>query len=103
MFGPYYHHSDFWWVGGIFALLIVIALVIGVILVVRQVLERPRVHPGPPSPPAPLSRAVEELDMRYARGEIDRSEYLQRRTDLTHGPGPMPPPVPPSPGAAPPA
>ena len=105
MFGPYYHHTDFWWVGGLFALLIVVALVIGVILVVRQVLERPHVLPGPPPmPPAPPNRAVEELDMRYARGEIDRNEYMQRRNDLVHGPTsppPAPPPQPPS--SAPPA
>lgn len=26
--------------------------------------------------------AVEQLDLRYSRGEIDRDEYLQRRNDL---------------------
>jgi len=108
MFGPYYDHGNFWWVGGLIGLLIVIAIVVGVILVVRQFLERPPTRYAPP-PPAPLSRAVEELDLRYARGEIDRTEYLQRRSDLMHGPlhagpgapgGPAAPPAPP-PGASP--
>lgn len=27
-------------------------------------------------------RALEELDLRYARGEEQREEYLQRRADL---------------------
>lgn len=26
--------------------------------------------------------AIDTLEMRYARGEIDREEYLQRRDDL---------------------
>ncbi|OIQ90023.1 hypothetical protein GALL_280700 [mine drainage metagenome] len=29
--------------------------------------------------------AVEILDARYARGEIDRDEYVKRRDDLTGG------------------
>jgi putative membrane protein len=30
------------------------------------------------------STAVETLDLRYARGEIGRDDYLQARTDLGH-------------------
>ena len=30
----------------------------------------------------PVDRAQEELRLRYARGEIDREEYLQRKIDL---------------------
>ena len=93
-------HGAVWWVGGLFTLLVVVAVVAGVILVVRELQHR---HPGhiapPPPPPPPPSRAVEELDLRYARGEIDRNEYLQRRADLGHGRGPLPdtppPPAPP--------
>ena len=29
-------------------------------------------------------RALRVLDQRYARGEIDRDEYLERKTDLEH-------------------
>lgn len=36
-----------------------------------------------PAPGRPqVDRAQEELRLRYARGEIDREEYLQRRIDL---------------------
>lgn len=38
-------------------------------------------RPGPPAPP-PLDAAEQELRLRYARGEIDREEYLQRKIDL---------------------
>jgi putative membrane protein len=108
-FGPYYDHGAGWWVGGLFGLLVVVAIVVGAILIVRQVLDRPQHTALPPAPPAMTSRAVEELDLRYARGEIDRTEYLQRRADLLHAPGswsPGPPPAAPAPpqppGAAPP-
>jgi putative membrane protein len=29
--------------------------------------------------------ALDELEMRYARGEIDRTTYLQMKDDLTRG------------------
>jgi putative membrane protein len=50
------------------------------------------------------SAAIRELEMRYARGEIGRDEFLQRRSDLVDraGPSNLPPPSPPA-GGAPPA
>ncbi len=32
--------------------------------------------------PSPRPSAKEELDLRYARGELDREKYLQLRDDL---------------------
>jgi putative membrane protein len=50
------------------------------------------------------SGALTELDLRYARGELGRDEYLQRRADLGGGVAPAPeattvvsPPPPPEP------
>jgi putative membrane protein len=41
--------------------------------------------------PAPVpSGALGELELRYARGEIGRDEYLQRRADLGGTPAPPP-------------
>ena len=60
------------------------------------------------------STALRELEMRYARGEIGRDEFLQRRSDLASpifpppttalpppspAAGPPPPPAPPPPQA----
>jgi putative membrane protein len=36
------------------------------------------------------SQALSELDLRYARGELGRDEYLQRRADLGGPPAPAP-------------
>ncbi len=48
----------------------------------RRTVDRPdEPYPDPPAPP-PLDPAEQELRMRYARGEIDREEFLQRRIDL---------------------
>ena len=46
-------------------------------------------------PPAPTrSPGLDELDMRYARGELTRSEYFERRADLTGGHTSPPPAAP---------
>jgi uncharacterized membrane protein len=63
-----------------------------VVLIVWFVLEESRrrgdrVYPPAPNPYAASpdswrSDARERLDERYARGEMDRQDYLQRREDL---------------------
>ena len=81
--------NGFFWLHDLFWLLIVVALVVGAWLVARAVLQHPP-HPGPgPAGPAwPPSPGLHELDMRYARGEIDRLEYLRRRADISGQPPP---------------
>jgi putative membrane protein len=58
------------------------------VLIVWLIVEPTRRHEDRPAPPAwapppswPDARAL--LDERYARGEIERQEYLQRREDLS--------------------
>ncbi|WP_026122201.1 SHOCT domain-containing protein [Nocardiopsis halotolerans] len=72
------------------ALVILIMLALGVFLVVTVASvarsadpSRPgrRRAPEPSRPPA-VDAAEEELRLRYARGEIDREEFLQRKIDL---------------------
>jgi uncharacterized membrane protein len=48
-----------------------------------------RSHRSVVSAPVP-SGALGELELRYARGEIGRDEYFQRRADLGGGPAPPP-------------
>ena len=40
------------------------------------------------NPNAPIDRALEALPVRYARGELERNDFLERSADL--GGSPMP-------------
>jgi putative membrane protein len=100
---PYRYGGPFW-LHDLFFFLVVIAIIVGIYVLVRGFTLRSRPWWGPPDPrlhDGPRGRggspAIEELDLRYARGELDRIEYLQRRADLL---GEAPPP---EPGPAPPA
>lgn len=55
------------------AILVLGALIAGIVWLVRTVTEGSR---------SARPNAIDTLETRYARGEIDRDEYLQRRTDL---------------------
>jgi putative membrane protein len=62
------------------SLLFLALIVVGVVLVVR-----PSSHNGPASPRSEGGRALDILDERFARGEIDQQEYEERRRTLTAG------------------
>jgi putative membrane protein len=66
--------SAFMWFWALFAVLVLALLVVGVVWLVRTL-------PGP-GPGGSTSAARQELDLRYARGELTREEYQQRRADL---------------------
>jgi putative membrane protein len=72
--------GGFMWFWAVFWVVVLALLVAGAIWLART-LTRPPNLPGGPGP------ARAELDLRYARGELDREEYLQRRADL-EGTGP---------------
>lgn len=59
---------------GLLLLAIVIAVVVWLVVMATR-------RPGPSAGP-PRSNALALLEERYARGEIDREDYLQRRSDL---------------------
>jgi uncharacterized membrane protein len=84
------HH----WIAGIVILMMFVVLV-GVIIwaVIRitrtDAAKRGPALSGPPPPPAPAPAAASAEDaaltalrMRYARGEIDRDEYVRVASDL---------------------
>jgi putative membrane protein len=67
----------FMWFWAIFAVLVLALLVVGVVWLVRTLAS--------PGPGSATSTARQELDLRYARGELTREEYQQRRADLEGG------------------
>jgi hypothetical protein len=90
----------FWWgpgIGWVYGLLWVafwVVLIAVAVLLLRRELPNLRLPDHRP----PALRILEE---RYARGEISREEFLERRRVLLARPEPTPPPPPP-PGATPP-
>jgi putative membrane protein len=75
---------------GLFMLVFLVVLVIGVVLVVRALLGNQSRGSGSwqGGPPPSVSRmsaaptALEILEQRYAKGEIEREEFLARKRDL---------------------
>jgi putative membrane protein len=57
-------------------------IIVGVVLVVRSSSHEERPAPRPEG-----NRALDLLDERFARGEIDQTEYEERRRVLTDGTG----------------
>lgn len=62
----------------IVGLLVLVLLVLGIIWLVRQLQS----SPVRGILPAAGSGALREVELRYARGEIDRDTYLAMRDDL---------------------
>lgn len=78
MYGPW---DGGWGFGMVLVMLAFLALiVVGVVFVVRSFSEGGRTPSGSGS-----NRALDILDERFARGEIDRDEYEERRRTLTEG------------------
>jgi putative membrane protein len=81
------------WIGTSFMVILWIAVVIGIVYLVRY-LAHPASHRGQEWPPYRQqprpdetvktgSDAMRTLEERYARGDINRDEFLKRRADLT--------------------
>lgn len=73
----------YWGLGGVllWGLLMALAIALIVWLIVSLTSRRKGV-PAVPAAPAVKSSALAILEERYAKGEIDRDDYLQRRGDL---------------------
>jgi putative membrane protein len=81
---PGYYHHGFW----LFELIPILMFVVVVGVAVWAVIRLSSRPAGPvpfgsrATPPMPRDPALEELRVRYARGEVDREEFLQRSRDL---------------------
>jgi putative membrane protein len=98
------------WIVPLLMVAVLVVIVVGIVLVIRS--QNARHSPAPTSAPAFLGSvgvnqaALQILEERYARGDIQRDEFMQRRQDLwlPTGPPVSSPPAPPAgPPAAPPA
>jgi putative membrane protein len=76
--------------GGLLMLLFWGGIILLIVLLVRRVggvgphdMRQPMAPMPPPAAPPARPRALDILDERYARGEIDKAEYDERRKTLT--------------------
>lgn len=69
------------WFGGIFMIVFWILVIVGLVFLIRWLVQSTKSgsHPGPAGP----SRALDILKERYARGEIDRQEFEEKKRDLS--------------------
>jgi putative membrane protein len=76
MYGP----SDGWWSFGVMLVMLVFLalVVVGIVFVVRSFSDGERTTHRSGG-----NRALDILDERFARGELDREEYEERRRVLT--------------------
>jgi putative membrane protein len=70
------HMAGWGWVMGLFCLVAIALLVTVLVSVLRGSVGRGG------SQPLPSNRALDLLDERFAKGEIDREEYLSRKAEL---------------------
>ncbi|OGP56343.1 MAG: hypothetical protein A2Y65_10390 [Deltaproteobacteria bacterium RBG_13_52_11] len=64
------------WFGGIFMIFFWIAVVIGIVFLIRWLVQSTRGGAGS------AESALEILKRRYAKGEIDKKEFEQKKKDL---------------------
>jgi putative membrane protein len=66
---------------GALSLLVLVAVIIAIVVLVRYLMRSETRHPVATGDGGRTS-ALSILDSRYARGEMDREEYLQKKKDL---------------------
>lgn len=78
-----------WGVGGgvLMMLLMVLffaAIIVGIVLIIRSATGHGSAASShaPSAPSTPSSTAMQVLEERYARGDINREEFMQRKQDL---------------------
>jgi putative membrane protein len=76
-------HDVSWWGPGLFMFILFLILIgVGIWAVMRLTSRGPAAAAPPLPPPAGRDPALEEVRLRYARGEIDRDEFVRRSHDL---------------------
>jgi putative membrane protein len=87
----YGYHEGTLILGTVLRFVAVVLIIAAIVYLVRAFLQSRAQAWRAPAPTR--SPGLDELDMRYAKGELTRTEYFERRGDLM---GTAPPPPPPA-------
>jgi len=68
------------WFGGIFMIIFWILIIIGLVFLIKWLVQSTKGNSG--SPRIGSSSALEILKERYARGEINKQEFEEKKRDL---------------------
>ena len=68
------------WFGGIFMIVFWILIIVGLVFLIKWLVQSSRDSSGGSG--KPTSRALHILEERYARGEIDKQEFQDKKKDL---------------------
>lgn len=74
--------SGFGLLGLAFMAVFWVAIIVGVVLVIRWLVQGPGVQGGGAGAPGGRSRALEIVMERYAKGEITKEQFDQMKRDL---------------------
>jgi len=69
------------WFGGIFMIIFWIFIIVGVVFLVKWLAQSPRGHSSPGRTDT-SPKAFDILKERYARGEINKQEFEEKKKDL---------------------
>lgn len=71
-----------WGIGMIHGLLWLVLIILGIVVLVRYIGRDSSGRPAPPDEPS-RETALDVLKKRYARGEIDKTEFDEKKRDLS--------------------
>ena len=69
------------WFGGIFMIIFWVLIIVGVVFLIKWLVQSPREHSSSGRTDT-SSRALDILKERYARGEINKQEFEEKKKDL---------------------
>ena len=79
--GPGMMDGGMGWFGGIFMILFWVLVIVGLVFLIKWLVQNTRGESG--SAERGVSRAVDILKERYARGEINKQEFEEKKRDLS--------------------
>ena len=70
------------WFGGIFMIIFWVLIIVGLVFLIKWLVQSTKGHSSPGGWSGSSSRALDILKERYARGEINKQEFEEKKRAL---------------------